>query len=94
MLHKDRGGLKKKTQKATLVSSYLDASGSNASSDKVTASRSSENLCAIHLTSQRGRSTRRNKGGEQQSWRETVTERGERGGGEGEKQCKMTDRTV
>lgn len=37
---------KKETQKATLVSSYLDATTSNAGSDKVTASKSSENpLC-------------------------------------------------
>lgn len=64
-------------QKATLVSFYLDASTSNAGFDKVTASKSSEALCVIHLTIQPGRSTRCNKGGEQQSWRETENERGE-----------------
>lgn len=74
MLHKDRG---EKTRKATLVSFCLDASTSNAGSDKVTAFKSSKNLGAIHLTIQPGRSTRRNKGGEQQSWRKTETEKGD-----------------
>ena len=74
----------KKTQKATLVSSYLDASTSNAGSDKVTASKSSKNLRAIHLSIQPGRSTRRNKGGSSRAGKKH-TQKEERGGGEWEK---------
>ena len=44
---------------------FVDATTSNVSFDKVTASKSSESLRAIHLTIQPCRSTRCNKGGEQ-----------------------------
>lgn len=49
MLHKDRAEGGEKTQKATLVSFYLDASTSNAGFDKVTASKSSEKKPSVQF---------------------------------------------
>lgn len=84
---KKRKKEKRKLQKrATLVISYLHATPSNAFYDKVTASKKKkrherENLCAkTHIRTHtearslaRRTSSRCNKGGEQQGWREIET---------------------
>lgn len=44
-----------KTLKATLASSCFSATTQNSHCDKVTASKSHENICAVHLNMQPGK---------------------------------------